>query len=100
MRAFAARPLAGQLERDLQFQIVDPIEVTGETHEAHAWRAQRYRQQGLQYRGIRWADGLEGVVIWWASEPAPSPAWLAHARLWAEEVNPEYSRPWQSRQIH
>lgn len=74
-----------------QFRLVHPCDVGVPIEHHKHWHC-RYRDKGQRYSGIRWADGLEGLIVWSANERAPSQAWIAWARLWAEQENPAWLR--------
>lgn len=85
-----------RLPAEQAFRLVHPCDV-GMPLDEHKVRHCRYLAKCQRYSGIRWADGLEGFVVWPALDRAPSPQWLGWARFWAELDNPQWLR---SRVMH
>lgn len=82
--AFRRRALEGELDESTLFELVHPTHF-GIPPDEHQRRWLSYMHRGQRYSGVQWADGLQGFVVWPISERAPSQAWLAWARFWAEE---------------
>lgn len=91
--------MGGTLPVHQRFRLVHPCDIGVTSAEHEAWCA-RYRIRWQRYSGIRWADGLEGFVVWPANERAPSQAWLAWARVWAEEQAEERAEPFRRGTLH